>query len=270
MNCSVLLVMTLLDSAYFYASGKTLMGSESMIFSCSSNILYWSALLSFARPSKQLLNPFCLFIFYFIFVSAGKDLNLKDIRNRSHILAHTHTHTRLKPEHTSCTFLTHFVCVRVLRACAGIRKTRLSCESFDVVGGGEKKTNKQAQRYGEGVLTHAPTHKCARQSPSKLRISPAHPCCFASRTERKESGSRARGRSGVEKVSQRRHVTLSPTSVSNCCPPSTVPPPECTLQPKVGPSPFRRIERPASLSNEVEWLAAFIKTCRAAALAKNI
>lgn len=125
MNCSVLLVMTLLDSAYFYASGKTLMGSESMIFSCSSNILYWSALLSFARPSKQLLNPFCLFIFYFIFVSAGKDLNPKDIRNRSHILAHTHTHT---PQ--ARTYELYFPDPLCLRSCAPCLRRHSQDPSF--------------------------------------------------------------------------------------------------------------------------------------------
>lgn len=189
-----------------------------MFFSCSANLLYWSALLSFARPSKQLLNPFCFMFFFRVFVSAGKDLNPNDIRNRSHILAHTYT--RLKP---NCrTYELYFPDPLCLRSCVPCQRRHSQgpsfLQEFWCRGGEEKKTNKQVQRYEEGVLTHAPTHKCAWQSPSELRISPAHPCCFASRTERKESGSRARGRSGVEKVSQRRHITLSPTSVNNCCP----------------------------------------------------
>lgn len=74
---------------------------------------------------------------------------------------------------------------------------------------GKEKKKKKDKQTSAAILVH----KCTWQSPSELHTSPAHPCCG------RAMSLAAAQEEGAEKVLQWRHITLSPTSVSNCCPP---------------------------------------------------
>lgn len=194
-------------------------------------------------PSKPFLN------YVLIFDAEEKHLKPNDIRNQSDILAHTNT---LAPEaqlHNIRVVLSWPTLSALMRSePAPTLATTVFLATVLMSGWGDKQTSAAIWRGGAGSHMHQRTN---------ARGSRPRSCTFLQPV-------RAAAEQRVWQPHKKKELRKSRSGVTSPCLPHqwviVAPPPapptllssSCTLQPNVGPSPFRRRERPASLSNEVE------------------